>query len=421
MERFSEGPACRVGMAVYQADTLSERPIYGSSRLGNLSYASKPGYRTVGHKQYELSNHLGNVLAVVSDRIRMKTDSTWTQVLSRTDGSCPDERSDIGNPFGLEMTGRTESATYRYGFNGKGKDPSGQWSNQSHYDYGFRIYNPTIGKFLSVDPLAGSFAMLTPFQYASNNPIYNIDMDGLEGMSYEQKMLHKGDDEWYATIGKFAYNTLISAGNSVVGTVNFVVDPKQGFSDLSDGVSALVGSISRDIQDPTSMLKRGRENISDIGRWEDLTDGVASMYFGGRTQLKVSKSVKLIDEISGLKPVVESTSGWSKAAKSYQEFVTGIKAGNAFDLNGVRFDGIRGNVLLEAKSSYDNFIDKNGEFYSWFKGRDSLIDQAQRQIVAADGFSVEWNFSSKKTLDATKKLFDQNGVDGIKFKYNPQK
>ena len=160
-------------MAVYQADTLSERPIYGSSILGNLSYASKPGYRTVGHKQYELSNHLGNVLAVVSDRIRMKTDSTWTQVLSRTDYY----------PFGLEMTGRTESMSYRYGFNGKEKDPSGQWSNQTHYDYGFRIYNPTIGKFLSVDPLSPDYPELTPFQYASNGPIVNIDLDGLEAIA----------------------------------------------------------------------------------------------------------------------------------------------------------------------------------------------------------------------------------------------
>ena len=157
-------------MAVYQADTLSERPIYGSSRLGNLSYASKPGYRTVGHKQYELSNHLGNVLAVVSDRIRMKTDSTWTQVLSRTDYY----------PFGLEMTGRTESMSYRYGFNGKEKDPSGQWSNQTHYDYGFRIYNPTIGKFLSVDPLTKSYPWYTPYQFAGNKPIRFIDLDGLE-------------------------------------------------------------------------------------------------------------------------------------------------------------------------------------------------------------------------------------------------
>jgi RHS repeat-associated protein len=157
-------------MAVYQNNVLTERPIYGSSRLGQLDSASAPGYRRVGLKRYELSNHLGNVLAVVSDRIRMRTDSTWTQVLSRTDYY----------PFGLEMTGRTESATYRYGFNGKEKDPSGQWSNQTHYDYGFRIYNPAIGKFLSVDPKASKMPSWSPYSFSFNNPIYFIDPDGQE-------------------------------------------------------------------------------------------------------------------------------------------------------------------------------------------------------------------------------------------------
>jgi hypothetical protein len=47
-------------------------------------------------------------------------------------------------------------------------------------DYGFRIYNPRIAKFLSVDPLMSSYPELTPYQFASNTPIQAIDLDGLE-------------------------------------------------------------------------------------------------------------------------------------------------------------------------------------------------------------------------------------------------
>lgn len=51
---------------------LAEHHIYGSSRLGIQEYKdfTKPSYfsRVVGDKRYELSNHLGNVLSVVSDR-----------------------------------------------------------------------------------------------------------------------------------------------------------------------------------------------------------------------------------------------------------------------------------------------------------------------------------------------------------------
>jgi RHS repeat-associated protein len=56
----------------------------------------------------------------------------------------------------------------------------------AQYDYGFRIYDPRLGRFLSVDPLTRKFAMLTPYQFASNNPIWMVDIDGLEGTKYDQ-------------------------------------------------------------------------------------------------------------------------------------------------------------------------------------------------------------------------------------------
>jgi len=72
------------------------------------------------------------------------------------------------------------SESYRYGFNGKEKDDEGMGGGGSTYDYGFRIYNPQIGKFLSVDPLAPQYPWYTPYQYAGNKPIWAIDRDGLE-------------------------------------------------------------------------------------------------------------------------------------------------------------------------------------------------------------------------------------------------
>ncbi len=48
------------------------------------------------------------------------------------------------------------------------------------YDYGFRIYDARLGKFLSVDPLFKSFPWYTPYQFAGNKPINSIDLDGLE-------------------------------------------------------------------------------------------------------------------------------------------------------------------------------------------------------------------------------------------------
>jgi RHS repeat-associated protein len=60
------------------------------------------------------------------------------------------------------------------------KDKSGEWGSLNHYDYGFRIYNPAIAKFLSVDPLTASYPWYTPYQFAGNKPIGAIDLDGLQ-------------------------------------------------------------------------------------------------------------------------------------------------------------------------------------------------------------------------------------------------
>ncbi len=78
------------------------------------------------------------------------------------------------------MPGRSvNKAGYKFGFNGKENDRE-EWGQQLVQDYGFRLYNPAIGKFLSVDQLTRSYPMLTPYQFASNTPIMAIDLDGLE-------------------------------------------------------------------------------------------------------------------------------------------------------------------------------------------------------------------------------------------------
>ncbi len=78
------------------------------------------------------------------------------------------------------MPNRTYTAGggYRYGFNGKEQDK--ETSSTTTYDYGFRIYSPALGRFLSVDPLAYSYPYYTPYQFAGNMPIAAIDLDGLE-------------------------------------------------------------------------------------------------------------------------------------------------------------------------------------------------------------------------------------------------
>jgi RHS repeat-associated protein len=79
------------------------------------------------------------------------------------------------------MSSRSFQAnSYKYGFNGKEKDDEGMGGGGSTYDYGFRIYNPNLGKFLSVDPIFRDFPWNSPYAFAENDVISSIDLDGLE-------------------------------------------------------------------------------------------------------------------------------------------------------------------------------------------------------------------------------------------------
>jgi RHS repeat-associated protein len=69
--------------------------------------------------------------------------------------------------------------TYRFGFNGKEND-NGVKGLGNQQDYGMRIYDPRVGRFLSVDPLTKNYPWYTPYQFAGNSPIANIDLDGAE-------------------------------------------------------------------------------------------------------------------------------------------------------------------------------------------------------------------------------------------------
>ena len=177
----------------YDGSNLSwvEQDLYGSNRLGIWNWKQALPSRTMlpqsetdtlsdwymlGTRSYELTNHLENVLGVISDKkIGVSSggsvvDYYKTEVLSENDYY----------PFGMEEPVRGYNAgSYAYGFNGKRMEPLDPYITDL-YDYGNRMYYGKVGRFFTVDPLTEKYPNLTPYQFASNTPIQAIDLDGLE-------------------------------------------------------------------------------------------------------------------------------------------------------------------------------------------------------------------------------------------------
>ncbi|NUM31528.1 MAG: viroplasmin family protein [Bacteroidetes bacterium] len=191
---------------------LAEWHIYGSSRIGiykadkplavvedevitSVSYQTRVKFRYNGKKQYELSNHLGNVLVTISDRrtaICNEVDSTLRYeavVVTANDYYS----------FGSPLIGRSYQAEsidgYRFGFNGQENDNEVKGDGNS-IAYESRIYDSRLGRWLSVDPLQNKFPFESNYCFVSNNPIFYIDIKGQLKMDPKQA-------KDYPTLAKF--------------------------------------------------------------------------------------------------------------------------------------------------------------------------------------------------------------------------
>ena len=113
--------------------------------------------------EYFLCDHLGDVRVVFSD-----TDE---------DGTPEILQENHYYPFGLTMgsLNYVNNTENKLKYNGKELDDE---NNLRWYDYGFRRYDPQLGRWHVMDALSEKYINLSPYAYVANNPMNFIDPDG---------------------------------------------------------------------------------------------------------------------------------------------------------------------------------------------------------------------------------------------------
>jgi len=82
-------------------------------------------------------------------------------------------------PFGSMMPGRNgNSSDYRFGFNGYENDNEVKGVSGGHISFQDFGYDPRVVKRWNIDPKTRSYPWQSPYVYAANSPIVNIDVDG---------------------------------------------------------------------------------------------------------------------------------------------------------------------------------------------------------------------------------------------------
>ncbi|GHV45418.1 hypothetical protein FACS1894180_7930 [Bacteroidia bacterium] len=129
--------------------------IYENGKLKMI--LTDNGYIQDGEYFFYIKDHLGNNRIVVNES---------GHIVQSTDYY----------PYGLPTPDAVSTETQPYKYNGKELD---NISGLNLYDYSARHYDPVIGSFTTVDPLAEKTRWLSPYVFCSNSPINRIDPNGL--------------------------------------------------------------------------------------------------------------------------------------------------------------------------------------------------------------------------------------------------
>ena len=162
-EYDAEGTKLKKTLSTGKVTDYEEDEIYENSILYQTSHDE--GRIVNGIYEYNITDHLGNLRVAFKDSLGI---AKITQVNAY--GAFGDDLPTLKYINSLKIN--------RYNFNGKEVEND---FDSGFIDFKWRFSDPILGRFFTIDRLAEKFYYLSTFQFASNDPINKVEIDGLEG------------------------------------------------------------------------------------------------------------------------------------------------------------------------------------------------------------------------------------------------
>ncbi len=163
-------------------------------------------------------------------------------------------------PFGSRHTfGNTyDQTTNRFKFNGKEEQTTG---NLQYLDYGARMYDANIGRWMVQDPLAEKYYAYSQYSFSGNNPILNIDTDGKAWDTFIVAAFLIYD------LGSALYNHIIGEHSRA----------KQNWKDVGiDAASIIIPGVAAPMMKGVGKVANKLDNATDAGKVVDKTEDISS-------------------------------------------------------------------------------------------------------------------------------------------------
>jgi RHS repeat-associated protein len=322
------------------------------------------------------------------------------------------------SPFGVELDGRTVSGGYRYGFQNQERDDEVKGEGNS-VNYTFRMHDPRLGRFFTVDPLRKNFPWNSSYAFSENMLIQMIELEGLQSV----EPIYKGASKHSSiNLGKSVFAQPIFEPNSLRPGEWYANQSGWTGSDYSSlfclaakyNTENLISDVYKTISERHAYYNYVATKTDSKSKWFRAAEIVTRSNAVGGAERLVNLWYLTDDAEAFLKKGNEMLFKYNMS--NANQLINNGKLRGSFksaDGKSIKFDGLSGQELDFVMVEYEQT--KIQDFIKSYKKNNPNIDM--KSIFNSINYSMDSNLAPSEVSDVIDREFEKKGIEFDFSKY----